>query len=91
VARRRDRRHPRLTQRALLAEARSSSRSGERALTSTSQSLWNDCPGRPGDGDWTRLFSDVGGPKGRVYSFVPAEVARFKNDPVGRMQTLAGR
>lgn len=43
----------------------------------------------PGDGDWTRLFSDVVGPKGRVYSFVPAEVAHFKNDPVGRMQTLA--
>jgi predicted methyltransferase len=29
------------------------------------------------------------GPKGRVYSFVPAEVAHFKNDPVGRMRTLA--
>jgi predicted methyltransferase len=43
----------------------------------------------PGDGDWTRLFSDIVGPKGRVYSFVPAEVAYFKNDPVGRMRTLA--
>src|SRR5580704_10858151 len=43
----------------------------------------------PGDGDWTRLFSDVVGPEGRVYSLVPAEVAHFKNDPVGRMQTLA--
>ena len=43
----------------------------------------------PGAGDWTRLFSDVVGPKGRVYSFVPAEVAHFKNDPVGSMQTLA--
>jgi predicted methyltransferase len=43
----------------------------------------------PGDGDWTRLFSDIVGPKGRVYSFVPAEVAHFQNDPVGRMQTLA--
>lgn len=43
----------------------------------------------PGDGDWTRLFSDVVGPEGRVYSFVPAEVAHFKNDPVGRMETLA--
>ncbi len=43
----------------------------------------------PGDGDWTRLFSDVVGPAGRVYSFVPAEVAHFKNDPVGRMRTLA--
>jgi predicted methyltransferase len=43
----------------------------------------------PGDGDWTRLFSDIVGPEGRVYSFVPAEVADFKNDPVGLMRTLA--
>ncbi len=44
----------------------------------------------PGDGDWTRLFSDIVGPGGRVYSAVPAEVAHFKNDPVGRMRALAG-
>jgi hypothetical protein len=43
----------------------------------------------PGDGDWTRLFSDVVGPEGRVYSFVPAEIAHVKNDSVGRMRTLA--
>src|SRR5205807_8189530 len=43
----------------------------------------------PGDGDWTRLFSDVVGPEGRVYSFVPAEVAHFKNDPAGLTRTLA--
>ncbi|MGZ3423761.1 MAG: class I SAM-dependent methyltransferase [Polyangiales bacterium] len=43
----------------------------------------------PGDGDWTRLFSDVVGPEGRVFSFVPAEIARLKNDQVDRMQTLA--
>ncbi|MDM0084763.1 class I SAM-dependent methyltransferase [Variovorax sp. J31P179] len=43
----------------------------------------------PGDGDWTRLFSDIVGPEGRVYSFVPAEVAHFNNDPVGRMRRLA--
>jgi predicted methyltransferase len=43
----------------------------------------------PGDGDWTRVFSDIVGPKGRVYSFVPAEVGHFKNDPLGRMQMLA--
>ncbi|PMQ06175.1 hypothetical protein DyAD56_05940 [Dyella sp. AD56] len=43
----------------------------------------------PGDGDWTRLFSDVVGTEGRVYSFVPAEVAHFKNDPVGIVRTLA--
>ncbi|MES2623973.1 MAG: class I SAM-dependent methyltransferase [Pseudomonadota bacterium] len=43
----------------------------------------------PGEGEWTRLFSDIVGPEGRVYSFVPAEVAHFKDDPVGRMRTLA--
>jgi predicted methyltransferase len=43
----------------------------------------------PGSGDWTRLFSDIVGAKGQVYSFVPAEVAHFKNDPVGLMRTLA--
>ena len=43
----------------------------------------------PGDGDWTRIFSDIVGPEGRVYCFVPAEVADFKNDPVGRMRALA--
>jgi predicted methyltransferase len=43
----------------------------------------------PGDGDWTRRFSDIVGPEGRVYSFVPAEVAHFQNDPVGRMRALA--
>jgi predicted methyltransferase len=43
----------------------------------------------PGDGDWTRLFSDIVGPEGQVYSFVPAEVVSFKNDPLGRMRTLA--
>jgi len=43
----------------------------------------------PGDGDWTRLFSDIVGPEGRVYSFVPAEIAEVKKDQLGRMQTLA--
>ena len=43
----------------------------------------------PGDGDWTRLFSDVVGPEGRVYSFVPAEIVEIKNDSVDRMRTLA--
>ena len=43
----------------------------------------------PGQGDWTRLFSDAVGPEGRVYSFVPGEVAHFKNDPVGLMRALA--
>ena len=43
----------------------------------------------PGDGDWTRLFSGIAGPGGQVFSFVPAEIAHFKNDPLGRMQALA--
>ncbi|MET0289078.1 MAG: methyltransferase [Pseudoxanthomonas sp.] len=43
----------------------------------------------PGDGAWTELFSDIVGPQGRIYSFVPAEVAHFKNDPLGSMQALA--
>ena len=43
----------------------------------------------PGDGDWTRLFSDAVGPEGRVYSFVPGEVAHFESDPVGKMRELA--
>jgi predicted methyltransferase len=43
----------------------------------------------PGDGDWTRLFSDIVGLQGRVYSFVPAEIARVKNDSVDRMRRLA--
>jgi predicted methyltransferase len=43
----------------------------------------------PGDGDWTRLFSDVVGREGRVYSFVPTEIADLKPDQVSRMRTLA--
>ena len=43
----------------------------------------------PGDGDWTRLFSDVVGPEGRVFSFVPTEIAAVMEDQLGRMQTLA--
>jgi predicted methyltransferase len=43
----------------------------------------------PGSGDWTRLFSDIVGAEGRVYSFVPAELAHFKSDPVGQMRALA--
>ncbi len=43
----------------------------------------------PGDGDWTGLFSDIVGPEGRVYSFLPAEVAHLNNDPVGRIRALA--
>ncbi|MHC5720131.1 MAG: class I SAM-dependent methyltransferase, partial [Nostoc sp.] len=43
----------------------------------------------PGDGDWTRLFSDAVGRKGRVYSFVPNEIAHIKKDSLERMRTLA--
>ncbi|WP_213981646.1 class I SAM-dependent methyltransferase [Sphingomonas sp. dw_22] len=43
----------------------------------------------PGNGDWTRVFSDAVGRQGHVYSFVPAEVAHFKNDPVGLTRALA--
>ena len=43
----------------------------------------------PGAGDWTRLFSDVVGPNGRVSSFVPTEIADLKHDQVGRIQTIA--
>jgi predicted methyltransferase len=43
----------------------------------------------PGDGDWTRLFSDIVGPEGRVYSFVPTEIAELRPDQVDRMRTLA--
>lgn len=43
----------------------------------------------PGSGDWTRLFSNIAGPAGRVYTFVPAELAHFKSDPVGQMRALA--
>src|SRR5699024_12865878 len=44
----------------------------------------------PAKGDWTRLFSDIVGPQGRVCSFVPAEIAHFfESDPVGDMRALA--
>jgi predicted methyltransferase len=43
----------------------------------------------PGDGDWTRLFSDAVGPEGRVFGFVPTEIADMKADQVDLMQTLA--
>ena len=43
----------------------------------------------PGEGDWTRRFSDAVGPEGRIFSFVPAEVSHFKTDPVGQIQALA--
>lgn len=44
----------------------------------------------PGDGDWTRRFSDVVGSDGRVLSFVPTEIVDVKKDQLDRMQALAG-
>ncbi len=43
----------------------------------------------PGHGYWTRLFSTVVGAKGKVYSYVPAEIADFKSDPVGTAKAVA--
>jgi predicted methyltransferase len=43
----------------------------------------------PGEGDWTRLFSDVVGPDGRVYGFVPTEIADAMANQLGLMQKLA--
>jgi predicted methyltransferase len=42
----------------------------------------------PGDGDWTRRFSEIVGPEGRVYSFVPTEIAEFRPDQVARVRSL---
>ncbi len=36
----------------------------------------------PGGGYFTRLFSDVVGPKGAVYAFTPAEFAKFSKTPL---------
>jgi len=35
----------------------------------------------PGSGDWTRLLSDIVGPEGRVYSFVPAQRKAINSRP----------
>lgn len=43
----------------------------------------------PGDGDWTRLFSDAVGSEGRVYSFVPAEILQVKDDALDQAKALA--
>ena len=36
----------------------------------------------PGRGYWSRIFSKVVGPNGKVYAYVTAEIADFKGDPV---------
>lgn len=43
----------------------------------------------PGGGYWTRLFSPVVGAKGKVYAYVPAEIAEFKSDPVATAKAVA--
>lgn len=43
----------------------------------------------PGDGDWTRLFSDVVGVEGQVHSFVPTEIEELKEGQVRLMQSLS--
>ena len=43
----------------------------------------------PGGGYWTRLFSKAVGPKGKVYSYVPAEITVFKSDPLGLAKAVA--
>lgn len=43
----------------------------------------------PGGGYWTRLFSPIVGAKGKVYAYVPAEIAGFKSDPVAVAKALA--
>ena len=43
----------------------------------------------PGGGYWTRIFSTLVGPKGKVYAYVPAELAGFKSDPVAVAKAIA--
>jgi len=43
----------------------------------------------PGNGVWTRLFSDAVGPDGRVFGFVPTEILDLKSDQVDLVRTLA--
>jgi predicted methyltransferase len=43
----------------------------------------------PGGGYWSRIFSAVVGPKGKVYAYVPAEIAGFKSDPVGLAKQIS--
>ena len=42
-----------------------------------------------GSGYWSRIFSKVVGPKGKVYAYVPAEIAKMKSDPIALSKALA--
>jgi len=43
----------------------------------------------PGAGYWTRIFSGVVGPKGRVIAYVPAEIVDFRNKPLDVAKAVA--
>lgn len=43
----------------------------------------------PGGGYFTRLFSKVAGPGGKVYAIVPDEIVKFRAQALTAMQTLA--
>ena len=42
----------------------------------------------PGGGYWSRIFSTVVGPKGKVYAYVPTEIVGFKSDPLGAAKAI---
>lgn len=42
----------------------------------------------PGGGYWTRIFSTLVGPKGKVYAYVPAEFAVFKSNPAATARAI---
>ncbi|MBV8603833.1 MAG: class I SAM-dependent methyltransferase [Pelomonas sp.] len=43
----------------------------------------------PGRGYWTRIFSTIVGPQGKVYAYVPAELAGLKSDPIALAKAIA--
>src|SRR5688572_15234754 len=43
----------------------------------------------PGDGYWTRIFSRVVGPQGRVYAVWPENYARFARGNVATLEQMA--
>ncbi|MYM23123.1 methyltransferase [Duganella sp. FT135W] len=43
----------------------------------------------PGGGYWSRLFSTLVGPSGKVYAYVPAEITGFKSDPLALAKAIA--
>ena len=43
----------------------------------------------PGTGYWSRMFSTIVGPTGKVYAYVPEEITSFKSDPAGVAKAMA--